>query len=69
MGATFDGTAAVVEQSGAGRPFWGDWSLDPDLEASWTGSVNNSESVLSGRSVAGYTAVGAAAVQSGQWSV
>ena len=50
VGDTLDGTGLLVEKSSLLRPYFdGSYSPDPDLTPSWTGTANDSPSVLTGR--------------------
>jgi len=66
MGATLDLRKVYA---GTPTPYYFDGSASPDIDltASWVGTVNASESILTGITVAGVVASGCLAIRSTQW--
>src|SRR5690606_20780970 len=42
-------------------------SLDPDLTASWTGTANASQAIVTGKNIAGVSCTRCVAIQSEKW--
>lgn len=64
VGDTLDATGLLVEKSSVIGPYFdGSYSPDPDLTPSWTGTANESPSILTGQKVTSFFVTSAAKAQ------